>query len=47
MQVRFEMRERDQFIAPLQKPRAAQSIEPAVKHQVFVHGQLIVEREFL
>ena len=47
MQVRFEMRKRDQFVAPPQQRRAAQSIEAPIKHQVFVHGQFVVKRKFL
>ena len=46
-QIRFEMRQRDQFVAPLRQRRSTQAIEPPVKHEVFVHGQLVVERKFL
>ena len=46
-QIRLEMRERDQFVAPLRQSRSAQAVEPTVKHEVFMHGQLVVERKFL
>src|SRR5581483_1325964 len=41
------MRERDQFIAALLQLAAALAVELAVKNKVLIHGQLVVEREFL
>src|SRR5207302_8893257 len=47
VEVRLQVRERDQFITPLFQIRAVQAVELAVKNQVLFHRQLIVERELL
>ena len=47
LQIRLDMGQGHQFIAPLRQPLRAQSVEAAVKSKVLVHGQFIVQREFL
>src|SRR5687767_9051237 len=47
IQIRFQMRDRGQFLAAFLQRFPVQAIKPPVKQKIFVHGQLIVEREFL
>ena len=47
VEVGFEVRERDEFVAALPQPITAQTVKAAEEQQVLVHGQFIVERKLL
>ena len=46
-QVGFQVRQRDQLIVALLKPCAAQAVKAAIKLEVLVRRQLVIERELL
>src|SRR6185436_9306952 len=47
LEIRFDVRQRDELILSFPQRVPAQAVQAAIEHQVFINGQFVVERELL